>query len=114
MATAVSVVLNRAADEMEKRGKSRGAIINRNGNVCAYGAIRIAAGGKVVKDKFGCDIYTSRMNWHLYSRAGKVLDNYLLGEKVYKKPSDSVAQWNDQNNKSTVIEALRKAANAHS
>lgn len=113
MSAAVSVILNRAADEMEKRGKARGTMINRQGNVCAYGAIRLAAGGVVGKDGSVNAIFTSRMDWNLYSRAGRALDYYLISQGKYKHTGEGPAQWNDRNNKTTVVTALREAANAN-
>lgn len=108
----VSTILNRAADEVEKRGKSRGAIINRNGNVCALGALRIAAGA-IVGESYGVtEILSSRMDWGVYNEAYRALDGYLMEKKFYGNSAvDGVADWNDRNNKATVVKVMRDAAN---
>lgn len=110
----VSTVLNRAADEIEKRGKARTSLINSRGNVCALGAIRIAAGG-VVSDSYGTPVLvTARMNWEIYGEAYRALDGYLLENKFYGNPrsrDNGVAGWNDRNNQETVVKVIRDAAN---
>lgn len=110
----VSTILNRAADEVEKRGKSRGAIINRNGNVCALGALRIAAGA-IVGESYGVtEILSSRMDWGVYNEAYRALDGYLMEKKFYGNSNsrdNGVAGWNDRSNKATVVKVMRDAAN---
>lgn len=109
-----SVVLNRAADEMEKRGKSRNVLINRQGNVCALGALRLASGGVVGNDYGTKAIFTARMDWLIYSEAYRALDSYLLASEAYKnddQKKNGVAGWNDRNNKANVVKVLREAAN---
>lgn len=110
----VSTVLNRAAEEIEKHGKARTALINNRGNVCALGAIRLAAGGYVGDDRGDKIILCASMNWEIYSEAYRALDTYLWEKKFYKtyyQKDKGVAGWNDRNNQETVVKVIRDAAN---
>lgn len=110
----VSTVLNRAADEIEQRGKARTVLVNSRGNVCALGALRIASGA-VLGKAFGDTVILSyRMNWQVYDEAYKLLDAYLLEKGFYKnyhQKDNGVAGWNDSNNKDSVVKVMREAAN---
>lgn len=109
----VSTVLNHAAEEIEKRGKSRHHMINSRGNVCALGALRLAAGAIVGDDNGDVAIFSARMNWEIYDEAYRALDGYLLEKKFYKnytQKDDGVAGWNDRNNAETVVKVIRDAA----
>lgn len=110
----VSTILNRAADELDQRGKARHRLINQQGNVCAMGALRIAAGG-VPSEVFGTKtIITARMSWHAYEEAYRAFDQYMTDNGTYKndkQKDNGIAGWNDRSNKDTVVTALREAAN---
>lgn len=91
-----SQILCQAAEEMEKRGKSRGSFKNSKGNVCALGAIRIVAFG----DPFDWTISPSYLS-ALKTLEEVIPDNYS---------DDPITSWNDKNNKDTVVAGLQKAA----
>ena len=109
----VSTVLNRAADEIESRGKARGSLINRNGNVCALGAIRLASGAVVGSNYGSPAILAARLDWEIYHQTYLALDGYLLSNNVYKNDNqkdNGVAGWNDRNNQASVVSVMREAA----
>lgn len=106
-------VLNTAADIIEKRGHGHHFYMNNDGNVCAVGAIRLACGAPVTDSadpraelKFHIDVFASTYDDSAAQEARRTLADHLnIDEMVY-----SVVEWNDIQDKDTVVRALREAA----
>lgn len=95
-------ILERAADEMQRRGKCAGDFSDDRGRVCAHGAIGLAC---------GIPIGLVQCRWP--SGAGQSATQALTAF-VPPVPEDcwlsAVAQWSDTNDAPTVIAGLRAVA----
>lgn len=110
-----SEVLNKAADLIDQRGHSHGTYVDSNGAVCALGAVRITCGATVIPKFFGggytLDMGMANENFDAIRNARRALHHYLRASSHdYDLLSDSIPNWNDRNDKETVVNALRSAA----
>ncbi|OZF40777.1 hypothetical protein CH296_00535 [Rhodococcus sp. 14-2496-1d] len=90
----ISEILARAADLIEEHGWMQGEYVNDKGCLCAVGAIRIAADGKV--------------EGHFPSNAATQAIDLMAGHL----DAGSVIEWNDDvdRTQTEVVGALRAAA----
>lgn len=93
-------ILTKAADYMEKHGKSRGRFQNRYGGVCAVGALAMALDAKWLSSNSPTGFW-----WKPEYMAA--LDKIRIVAGLTKQ---AVTEWSDANDKSTVIRVMRKAA----
>ncbi len=86
-------ILERAADEMQRRGKAEGEYLADDGSLCAVGAMRCAMG---INPEVGFDGDSQ------ITPAWNAMSSFIGG--------GSVADWNDDNDAPTVIAGLRAVA----
>ncbi len=92
-------VLERAADEMERRGKCEGAYMTQNAKVCAIGAMTIGAGNVLTPFEQNA-AFDFVVNMH----------PALTALEAFLGPHTCTARWNDSNDAPTVIAGLRAVA----
>lgn len=104
--------LRRAADEIRRRGLTKGRQCDVDGRVCLHGAIAVAVGGRMDR-KNG---YVSRDSYQqqaLYREAGAValhyLNTHLKADQLF-----GCAEWNNapERTAAEVIAALEGAADS--
>jgi hypothetical protein len=107
--TPASLLLT-AADLIEERGKAQGLFQGADGCLCAIGALRLAAFGKVT-----CDIPTSqsisdpgRLYW--LARSALSVQVELLAPQHRFGAAVSVVSWSDATPQDVVVATLRAAA----
>lgn len=88
-------VLERAADEMERRGKTEGDYTDARGGVCVYGALCCAL-GRAPNDDNSADIPK-----YAYKP---------IMEFIRTDDEQAIANWSDDNDAPTVIAGLRAIA----
>lgn len=109
-----SEVLIKAADLIEQRGHAHHRYVTTRGSVCAMGAIRLACGATVDNHYIRGpylneshmdfrDVIATREGFYKYLRANA--EKYGIDTW-----SDSIPNWNDRNDKDTVVSAMREAA----
>lgn len=96
---AAGILINKAADEIDKRGHAQYTYEEKDGSVCALMALNLAAGGTII------DI--SRMNGFEVSEARHIIEIAVGTELCY---------WNNDisnaDNKEGVVARLKEIAKA--
>ena len=93
-------ILDRAADEMERRGKAEAELTSPNGSICAIGALCLAVNEEMwINRPFQREVRESLRTF--------IGDEYCL---VGDGENSQIWRWNDSSDAPTVIAGLRAVA----
>lgn len=99
----VADVLERAADAIEVHGLGKGTYQNKQGNLCAVGALRYAATGETYTTRAALDPRVTLATRILANRVD------VFGSPL---PSNRVFAWNDHKKRTAaeVVDAMKMAS----
>lgn len=108
MTDSLQVILNKAADLIDERGLAKGNFIDKEGHLCAWGAIAVATGDRATAGP-GVLSYRER------TRIRNILinDNSVIKALGYSRYRKDLAAFNDSEyvrSKSQVSALLRRIA----